>query len=318
MPRVAVLRLIAATALCLLAALLWWLWSSGQAAALGHWVVLQQRALQAPMASALTGLRGGDPAALGALLVASAAYGFVHAAGPGHGKAVIGAAALSSPAGAGRIAALAVAAALAQSLTAVLLVYGGFALFALSVRGTTTFAEQWLDPAAFTAVALIGGLLIWRGGRVLISYLNTQPARHAHAHAHHHGHHHHDGACPSCGGHHATPDDLARAMEGGWQGALALIAAIAIRPCTGAIFLLVIAWRFDLALAGLAAVIVMGLGTAAFTAGIGAAAVAARRAALFASSGSGQGAAIAAAVLQVGAGGFVVLASLAYLTTGSI
>ena len=56
-----------------------------------------------------------------------------------------------------------------------------------------------------------------------------------------------------------------------------LVASIAIRPCTGAIFLLVIAWQMDIRTAGAAAVIVMGLGTAVFTSLVAVSTVTARR-----------------------------------------
>ncbi|MEO9576139.1 MAG: hypothetical protein ABJ263_00220 [Tateyamaria sp.] len=52
--------------------------------------------------------------------------------------------------------------------------------------------------------------------------------------------------------------------------------SIAIRPCTGAIFLLVIAWQMGLAMAGAIAVVTMGLGTAALTSLVAVSSVVAR------------------------------------------
>ncbi|AXI47599.1 hypothetical protein C1J03_17260 [Sulfitobacter sp. SK012] len=56
-----------------------------------------------------------------------------------------------------------------------------------------------------------------------------------------------------------------------------MIASIAIRPCTGALFVLVIAARFDAFAVGCVAVITMGLGTAAFNLTVATSGVAARR-----------------------------------------
>ena len=85
------------------------------------WALEWQRAFQNEIAGSIRALRAGTPGALTALLGAAAAYGFVHAAGPGHGKYLIGGVGLGSGVSATRLVGLASAASLAQSAWAILL-----------------------------------------------------------------------------------------------------------------------------------------------------------------------------------------------------
>ena len=61
-----------------------------------RWAVGEQRTFQNVMAGALRGIQAGNPQAVWTLCSATAAYGFFHALGPGHGKVLIGGASLAS------------------------------------------------------------------------------------------------------------------------------------------------------------------------------------------------------------------------------
>src|SRR5205085_11883783 len=118
---------------------------------------------------------------------------------------------------------------------------------------------------------------------------------HDHHHDHGHGgHHHHDHAEPhvhdeSCGHSHGPePKDLSG--PGGWQRGLAAIVAVGLRPCSGAILVLVFALAQGLFWAGVASTFVMGVGTAITVAVIATLAVCAKAvAAKFAGTRSGYG-----------------------------
>ena len=80
---------------------------------------------------------------------------------------------------------------------------------------------------------------------------------------------------------------------------------MAARPCTGALFVLVIAWRMGLAAAGAAAVLAMGLGTAAFTLIVAVLAVTGRDAAFLATGEAAAPAGCSARALQIVTGGLI-------------
>ncbi|WP_412550860.1 nickel/cobalt transporter [Shimia sp. MIT910701] len=277
--------------------------------AIAQWAATEQRGFQNGMADAIRALRMGQTEALLALFAGAAAYGFFHAVGPGHGKALIGGVGLGTQVSASRLLLLSVASSLAQSLWAIVLVYGGFWILEVSANHMTALAEDFLAPLSYLAIASVGALLVWRGARSL----PQATAQHHDADHHHHNHDHHsDHDHSDCGCHAHGPSPSQVAQLSSLRETVALITSIAIRPCTGAIFLLVIAWQMDLHLAGVLAVLVMGLGTASFTGLVAVSSVAARTAAL-ASADNFKAAGVAFAGLQVLTGLVVIWMSLSLL-----
>ncbi|MEM1040974.1 MAG: hypothetical protein AAGI12_16055 [Pseudomonadota bacterium] len=218
---------------------------------LARWAVAQQRAFQNDMASAIHAIRAGNTGAWVALLVATGLYGFVHALGPGHGKFVIGGIGLGTQVSAARLAMVALTSSLAQSIWAIILVYGGFYLLQASAAHFTDVADSYLAPASYLAIATVGLLLVLRGVKAI--RVRTSAPTH---------NHHCETAC-GCGGHGPSANDVTRMAS--LRGAVLVAASIAVRPCTGALFLLVIAWQTGIVAAGATAVIAMGIGTAATT-----------------------------------------------------
>jgi len=122
--------------------------------AIAQWAATEQRGFQNGMADAIRALRMGQIEALLALFAGAAAYGFFHAVGPGHGKALIGGVGLGTQVSASRLLLLSVASSLAQSFWAIVLVYCGFWILEVSANHMTALAEDFLAPLSYLAGAL--------------------------------------------------------------------------------------------------------------------------------------------------------------------
>lgn len=238
-----------ALVLGIMAAVALWLWAFGGADQITRFASDTQRDVQNAMAASLRGLRAGEAGALATLWGPCFAYGFVHAAGPGHGKLVIGGYGAGSSVTARRLAGLALGASLAQAATAVFLVYFAALVLGWGRAQMTDLADDVLAPLSYALIGAVGLWLLIRGVR----HLKPQ-----HVHVG-------DGdTCATCGHAHGPTVEQAEAV-GSWRDALAVIGAIAVRPCTGALFLLILTWRFGIDYAGIIGAFVMGLGTASIT-----------------------------------------------------
>ena len=241
-----------------------WLWGLGGADHIVRTAADAQRDAQNAMAGALRGLRAGEPGARASLWGLCFTYGFVHAAGPGHGKLVIGGYGAGTRMPAKRLAGLALAASLAQAATAVFLVYAAVLLLGWGRAQITGLADDVLAPLSYGLIGLVGAWLLARGVRHL-------KPRHVHAGD--------DEVCFSCGHAHGPTVAQAQGVQS-WRDAVAIMGSVAMRPCTGALFLLILTWRLDLVWAGILGAFFMALGTAGITVMVAFAAVGFRESAL--------------------------------------
>jgi ABC-type nickel/cobalt efflux system permease component RcnA len=270
--------------------------STGLFAGVFNWVNAQQQSFYRALSGAMRGMRDGNG---GAWLLAglSFAYGVFHAAGPGHGKAVISSYMLANEVALRRGIMLSFISALLQGLSAIVLMGAVF----LILRGSSvsmTDATRFLEIASYVLVTAFGAWLLWKKAGPAVRRLFVGAPAHSLSSAHapaadHHHHHHHDGcdchdhehqhdhghdhgdARPghavhhrdhdeSCGcGHSHAPDPkMISGDRFDWRTAWAAVIAVGLRPCTGALIVLSFAFLNGLWVAGIASVFAMAIGTA--------------------------------------------------------
>jgi nickel/cobalt transporter (NicO) family protein len=214
-----------------------------------QWMADKQRAFSGAMTTALHDMvKGGTTRATWWLLGISFLYGIFHAAGPGHGKAIVTSWILATDNDLKRGLVIAAMSALFQALTAIIAVSLLLFVFKAGAMATRN-ATGWLEQISFAMIAAMGLYLIWTAFR---PHGHAAHEEHHHDHAHHdHGHHHGHAHAPE-------PKDL----RGDWSfsKAMTLAFAVGIRPCSGAILVLVGANLVGIYWAGVLATLAMGLG----------------------------------------------------------
>jgi len=226
------------------------------------WGLDQQRHFQRALTQRMRDLADhASFAAAATLMLVSFLYGVFHAAGPGHGKAVLSAYLLSHREHLRRGLWIAAVAAFCQGLVALLLVYGLVAIVGRAARDAQD-AVAWAERLSFGLVVLVGALLAWRGLAPLTLQLTRRLALGAHTHHHEHTHDHdHERDAAGCGHMHLpSASDIAAAKS--TRAAIGVILSIGLRPCSGAVLILAVAQIMGLMWAGAGAVGAMSLGTA--------------------------------------------------------
>ena len=158
------------------------------------WIFAKQAEFYRALSGAIRAAKA-DGSAAWTLFGISFLYGMFHAAGPGHGKAVISSYLVANEETWKRGVVLSFASALLQALVAVAIV--GIAAALLNVSSPTmATAVRWIEIVSYALIILIGLRLLWVKGRAFVGALQTihRPAAVGAAvtPAHHHGHDHSD------------------------------------------------------------------------------------------------------------------------------
>ncbi|HDP90364.1 MAG TPA: nickel/cobalt transporter [Thioalkalivibrio sp.] len=279
-----------------------------------QWVLVTQRDLHRRLARGMETLQAAPTAANTlALMVIGFLYGVFHAAGPGHGKAVIATYLLTHRQHMKRGLALSWASSLLQGVTAIVLVLG---VVVIAERLTRQALGQVkvLEQVSFALVAVVGAWLVFRALRGLWRLRPAAQRAHDHDHGHEHGHGH---ACGCGHAHHVTPEQAAR--SDGLGAMVSTVLAVGIRPCTGAILVLAVANMLGLWLAGVAAVLAMSVGTAITVSMLAVLAVQMRHwAARLAGDHAGAGWARAGQVAALAGGGLIFALGASLFMAGAV
>jgi nickel/cobalt exporter len=272
------------------------------------WIFAQQAAFYRSLSGFIRASKE-DGAATWGLFGISFLYGVFHAVGPGHGKAVISSYLVANDETWRRGIVLSFASAGIQSVVAIVVVaiaavllgataktigltvhlveivsYGlviliGLRLFYVKGRGFLLACRElaWTPPPALVLTSGHSskslrfptprlGAMTMRGGQCMVDGC-----------AGHDGFHCHDGHHESAWGHAHGPEPAELAGSGGWRRGLSAVVAVGLRPCSGAIIVLIFALAQDLFWTGVGATLIMGLGTAVTVAAIATLAMSARK-----------------------------------------
>jgi len=167
------------------------------------WLMARQSQFYSQLSATIRAAKS-DGTAVWTLLLLSFAYGIFHAAGPGHGKAVISSYLVANRESVRRGVTLSLASAMLQALVAVLIVVT--LSWALNATASTMCGtERVIEFASYVMIGLLGVYLVWRKGRAFIAALRAQHPGAAqvsaaacgcgHGPHHDHGHGHCQGGC---------------------------------------------------------------------------------------------------------------------------
>jgi nickel/cobalt transporter (NicO) family protein len=271
------------------------------------WIFAEQAAFYRSLSGYIRASRDSG-AAMWSLFGISFLYGIFHAVGPGHGKAVISSYLVANEETWRRGVVLSFVSAAIQSVVAVIIVAIAAILLEATAK-TIGWSVHVIEIVSYVLIIVIGlRLLLVKGRSFLIAcrqfewvpqaqVVVASPGAGAGNMFHRHdagafncrhceagkgfqcdGDHEHEPHA-SAWGHAHGPEPANLAGAGGWRRGLSAVLAVGLRPCSGAIIVLVFALAQDLFWTGVGATLIMGLGTALTVAAIATVAVGARQAA---------------------------------------
>ena len=214
--------------------------------------VIWQREINQQMSALLQAVAADPARAGGSLLAFSFIYGVLHALGPGHGKVVITTWLATHPSKLKESIGLTLAASLVQGAVAVALVTVVLQVLALPAR-QLHLSGFWLEKGSYALVGLLGAMLCWRAVKKLRALLRRPEFK---SFTPHHVHH------AGCGcGHQHLPEPEQLAAGGDWRTRLAIVLSMGMRPCSGALMVLLFSKVVGVFSWGVASALAMAAGT---------------------------------------------------------
>lgn len=204
-----------------------WLWQAWPRVMVSS--ILWQREVNQQMSGLLQAVAADPARAGGSLLLFSTLYGILHALGPGHGKVVIATWLATHPSRLRASIGLTLAASLLQGLVAIGLVVVVLSVLALPAR-QLHLSSFWLERGSYALVGVLGLMLVWRALQRLRPLLRRPVYR---AFTPHHQHFAHCGC-----GHQHLPDPTQLQAGDDWRARLMIVLSMGMRPCSGAIMVL--------------------------------------------------------------------------------
>jgi ABC-type nickel/cobalt efflux system permease component RcnA len=234
-----------------------WLWQAWPQVVMRS--ALWQREVNMQMSTLLKAVAENPTKAGGTLLLFSFVYGVLHALGPGHGKVVITTWLATHPSKLKPAIGLTLASSLLQGLVAILLVVVVLSLLALPAR-QLHLSGYWLEKGSYLLVGVLGLLLCWRALKRLRQLLQAPRFR---AFTPHHVHH------DNCGcGHQHLPTQSQLQNGGDWRARLVIVLSMGMRPCSGAIMVLLFSKVIGVFAWGVASALAMAAGTSLTISGL--------------------------------------------------
>jgi len=204
-----------------------WLWHAWPQVMLKS--IVWQREVNQQLSGLLKAVAENPTQAGGSLLAFSFIYGVLHALGPGHGKIVITTWLATHPSKLKSSIGLTLASSLLQGGVAIALVVVVLTLLRLPAR-QLHLSSFWLEKGSYALVGVLGVILCWRALKKLRALLK-KPTFNAFT-----SHHVHDAQC-GCGHQHLpTQEQLQNGDD--WRARLMIVLSMGMRPCSGAIMVL--------------------------------------------------------------------------------
>jgi ABC-type nickel/cobalt efflux system permease component RcnA len=227
-----------------------WLWQAWPQVMMKS--ILWQRDVNQQMSGLLKAVAENPTKAGGSLLIFSFLYGVLHALGPGHGKIVITTWLATHPSKLKSSIGLTLASSLLQGLVAIALVVVVLTVLQLPAR-QLHMSSFWLEKGSYALVGVLGGLLCWRAIKKLRALLRKPTFKAFTAH------HVHDAHC-GCGHQHLPTQEQLQGTDD-WRARLMIILSMGMRPCSGAIMVLLFSKVIGVFSWGVVSALAMAAGT---------------------------------------------------------